>query len=120
MSWAYLGIWFGVRLGESNPGVYIVTLLGLGGVLFTMLTQLRINVTNIYSASLSLSNFFENVFHFKPDRRFWVVVSGVISIALMLGGILDYLGSCDDIPRGSLNGMGCYFSYRCLSCEEVA
>ena len=88
-----LGIWFGVRLAESNPGIYIVTLLGLGGVLFTMLTQLRINVTNIYSASLSLSNFFENVFHFKPDRRFWVVVSGVVSIVLMLGGILDYLGS---------------------------
>ncbi|WP_338471002.1 cytosine permease [Niallia sp. XMNu-256] len=88
-----LGIWFGVRLGESNPGIYIVTILGLGGVLFTMLTQLRINVTNIYSASLSLSNFFENVFRFKPDRRFWVVVSGVVSIILMLGGILDYLGS---------------------------
>lgn len=88
-----LGIWFGVRLAESNPGVYIVTILGLGGVAFTMLTQLRINVTNIYSASLSLSNFFENVFHFKPGRRFWVVVSGVLSIALMLGGILDYLGS---------------------------
>ena len=86
-----LGIWFGVRLGESNPGVYIVTLLGLGGVLFTMLTQIRINVTNIYSASLSLSNFFENVFHFKPDRRFWVVVAGVISMALMLGGILEHL-----------------------------
>ncbi|WP_102716467.1 purine-cytosine permease family protein [Paenibacillus castaneae] len=88
-----LGVWFGVRLGESNPGIYIVTLLGLGGVVFTLLTQLRINVTNIYSASLSLSNFFENIFHFKPDRRFWVVISGVASIALMLGGILDYLGS---------------------------
>jgi purine-cytosine permease-like protein len=88
-----LGIWFGVRFAEANPGVYIVTILGLGGVLFTMLTQLRINVTNIYSASLSLSNFFENVFHFKPNRCFWVVVSGVLSIVLMLGGILDYLGS---------------------------
>ena len=86
-----LGIWFGVRLGESNPGIYIVTLLGLGGVIFTLLTQLRINITNIYSASLSLSNFFENVFHFKPDRRFWVVIAGVASIALMLGDILDYL-----------------------------
>src|SRR5690606_41181822 len=77
----------------SNPGIYIVTLLGLGGVVFTMLTQLRINVTNIYSASLSLSIFFENMFGFKPDRRFWVVVSGVAAIALMLGGILDHLGS---------------------------
>ena len=86
-----LGIWFGVRLGEPNPGVYIVQLLSIGGVLFTMLTQLRINVTNIYSGSLSLSNFFENVFKFTPGRRFWVVVTGVSAIALMLGGIVDHL-----------------------------
>lgn len=86
-----LGIWFGVRLGEPNPGVYIVMLLGIGGALFTMLTQLRINITNIYSSSLSLSNFFENIFKFTPGRRFWVVVSGISAIALMLGGIVDHL-----------------------------
>ncbi|WP_419960435.1 purine-cytosine permease family protein [Psychrobacillus sp. BM2] len=86
-----LGIWFGVRLGEPNPGVYIVMLLGIGGALFTMLTQLRINITNIYSSSLSLSNFFENIFKFTPGRRFWVVVSGISAIVLMLGGIVDHL-----------------------------
>ncbi|MBS4177788.1 purine-cytosine permease family protein [Lederbergia citrea] len=86
-----LGIWFGVRLGEANPGVYIVLLLGLGGALFTMLTQLRINVTNIYSGSLSLSNFFENIFKFTPGRRFWVVVTGVSAMVLMLAGIVDHL-----------------------------
>ena len=86
-----LGIWFGVRLNEPNPGVYIVQLLGIGGALFTMLTQVRINVTNIYSSSLSLSNFFENVVQFKPGRRFWVVVAGVVAMALMLGGITDHL-----------------------------
>ena len=57
-----LGIWFGVRLGEPNPGVYIVQLLSIGGVLFTMLTQLRINVTNIYSGSLSLCELFRKCF----------------------------------------------------------
>jgi len=88
-----LGIWFGVTLGESNPGVYIVLLLGLGGVLFTMLTQVRINITNIYSSSLSLSSFFENMFRFTPGRRFWIVVAGVIAIILMLGGIVDHLGT---------------------------
>lgn len=88
-----LGIWFGVRLGEANPGVYIVMLLGIGGALFTMLTQLRINVTNIYSSSLSLSNFFENIFHFTPGRRFWVVVAGAASMALMLGGIVNHLST---------------------------
>ncbi|PIC64849.1 permease [Sporosarcina sp. P13] len=86
-----LGIWFGVRFLEKDPGVYIVLLLGIGGALFTMLTQLRINVTNIYSSSLSLSNFFENVLRFTPGRRFWVVVSAFSAIALMLGGIVDHL-----------------------------
>lgn len=86
-----LGVWFGVRLNEPNPGVYIVHLLGIGGALFTMLTQVRINVTNIYSSSLSLSNFFENVLNFKPGRRFWVVVAGVTAMILMLGGITDHL-----------------------------
>lgn len=86
-----LGIWFGVLLAEPNPGVYIVQLLGIGGALFTLLTQIRINVTNIYSSSLSLSNFFENIFHFTPGRRFWVVVAGITAMVLMLGGIVDYL-----------------------------
>lgn len=88
-----LGIWFGVRLGDPNPGVYIVMLLGIGGTLFTMLTQLRINVTNIYSSSLSLSNFFQNIFHFTPGRRFWVVIAGLTSMGLMLGGIVDHLST---------------------------
>src|SRR5699024_9550453 len=55
------------------------------------LTQIRINVTNIYSSSLSLSNFFENVLKFKPGRRFWVIVAGVTAMILMLGGIVDHL-----------------------------
>lgn len=86
-----LGIWFGVRLGEANPGVYIVLLLGFWGALFTMITQVRINITNIYSSSLSLASFFENFFKFTPGRRFWVVVSGIAAIILMLGGIVDHL-----------------------------
>jgi purine-cytosine permease-like protein len=88
-----LGIWFGVRLGEPNPGVYIVLLLGVWGALFTMLTQVRINITNIYSGSLSLSSFFENVFKFTPGRRFWVVVTGVVAMVLMLGGIVNHLNT---------------------------
>ncbi|TFJ92628.1 purine-cytosine permease family protein [Lentibacillus salicampi] len=86
-----LGIFFGVRLGEPNPGVYIVLLLGIWGALFTMLTQIRINITNIYSGSLSLSSFFENIFKFTPGRRFWVVVTGITAMILMLAGIVNHL-----------------------------
>lgn len=71
--------------------MYSVQLLGIGDVIFTLLTQIRINVRNIYSSSLSLSNLFENVVKFKPGRRFWVVVADITSIVLMLGGIVDHL-----------------------------
>src|SRR5690606_37605883 len=53
---------------------------------------IRINITNIYSSSLSLSNFFENMFGYKPGRRFWVIVGAVAAMILMLGGIVDHLG----------------------------
>lgn len=88
-----IGIWFGVRMGEENPGIYYVQLLGIGGAAFTILTQLRINITNLYSGSLSLATFFENVFKFKPRREFWVAVTSIAAIALMLLGVLDHLGA---------------------------
>lgn len=87
-----IGIWFGVRMGEANPGIYFVTILGIGGAIFTILTQVRINITNLYSGSLSLANFFEHVFKFKPGRTFWVVVTAVAAIIAMLAGALDNLG----------------------------
>lgn len=87
-----IGIWFGVRLGEANPGIFIVQVIGIGGALFTILTQLRINITNLYSGSLSLANFFEHVFNFKPGRTFWVGFTAVAAIVAMLAGALDHLG----------------------------
>ncbi len=87
-----IGIWFGVRMGEANPGVYFVHVIGIGGALFTILTQLRINITNLYSGSLSLANFFEHVFKFTPGRTFWVVFTAVAAIIAMLAGALDHLG----------------------------
>ncbi|WLR51328.1 cytosine permease [Bacillus tianshenii] len=87
-----IGIWFGVRFMEANPGVYFVNIIGIFGALFTILTQLRINITNLYSGSLSLSTFFENVFKFKPGRTFWVVFTAVAAVVAMLAGALDHLG----------------------------
>ena len=114
-----LGIWFGVRYLEPDPGVYVVLLLGIGGALFTMLTQLRINVTNIYSSSLSLSNFFENFFRFTPGRRFWIVVSALVAIVLMLGNIVDHLATGHDIPRCIPVFMGSHLSDRCASRKKM-
>lgn len=87
-----LGIWFGIHYMQDNAGVYFVTMLGVFGAIFAVITQIRINVTNLYSGSLSLANFFENVFKFTPGRTFWVVFVAVVAIISMLAGILDFMG----------------------------
>lgn len=87
-----LGIWFGVRYMTDNPGVYFVSAMGIWGAAFAILTQLRINVTNLYSGSTSLANFFARVFHFTPGRVFWVVTTAVLAIISMLCGVLTYIG----------------------------
>lgn len=87
-----LGIWFGIHYMEENAGVYFVSMIGVFGAIFAVITQIRINVTNLYSGSLSLANFFENVFKFTPGRTFWVVFVAVVAIISMLGGVLDYVG----------------------------
>ncbi|WP_291300655.1 cytosine permease [Desulfosporosinus sp. BICA1-9] len=87
-----IGVWFGVRFGEENPGKYFVYAMGFWGAIYTILTQLRINVTNLYSGSMSLANFFARIFHFTPGRVFWVVVTSITAIVAMLAGALEHLG----------------------------
>ncbi|MEJ7872730.1 MAG: hypothetical protein WKF67_10765 [Rubrobacteraceae bacterium] len=83
-----LGAWLTLRLGgETDPGTYLAGLLGFWGVLFVVITQIRINVMNTYSGSLAYANFFARVFHFAPGRHWWVVLTAVLSTGLMFGGV---------------------------------
>lgn len=86
-----IGTWFGVRFAESNPGVYMVTVMGVWGALFTILTQIRINIVNLSSSSLALTNFFARLFNFRPGRIFWVVMTALIALTAMLLGIIENL-----------------------------
>ncbi len=56
-----------------------------------VLSQVKINVTNAYSGSLSWSNFFSRIFHWHPGRVVWVVFNVAIALALMLGGVFGFL-----------------------------
>ena len=94
--WWYLiagliGIWFGINYSETNPGIYFVSILGIWGVLFVFLTQLRINVNNLYIGSLSIANFFAVMFSLRPGRVFWIVVMSVFATLVMISGIVEYL-----------------------------
>lgn len=87
-----LGVFFTLLTRQINPGLYFVGLLGTGlGVLFAWVTQVRINITNVYSGSLAFANFFVRVFEWSPTRILWVMLVSVASIALMFGNVLTHL-----------------------------
>jgi len=78
--------------GNSNPGDYAVTLLGVAGFLLIVLTQVRINLINAYSGSLSLANFFSRL-HLVPGRPFWAVTMVVLGTGAMYLNVLNHLGT---------------------------
>jgi purine-cytosine permease-like protein len=89
-----LGAWLTLRFGGStNPGAYLASLMGVWGVLFVVVTQLRINVSNVYSGSLAYANFFCRVFHITPGRHYWVILTSAGGTALMFGGIFNHLNA---------------------------
>ncbi|MCI0184244.1 purine-cytosine permease family protein [Sulfoacidibacillus ferrooxidans] len=84
-----MGSYFGLELNQSNPGTYFMSVLGFGGLLIALITQVRINTVNVYSGSLAYSNFFSRVFHFTPGRQWWGVLTAILGTILMMGDIFS-------------------------------
>ena len=55
------------------------------------LSQVKINVTNAYSGSLSWSNFFSRLTHAHPGRVVWLVFHLIIALVLQEMGVFDML-----------------------------
>ncbi len=62
-------------------------------VFFVILSQIKINVVNAYSGSLSWSNFFSRVLHYHPGRVVWIFFNVAISLALMEGNVFSFLNT---------------------------
>ncbi len=58
-----------------------------------LLSQIKINVTNAYSGSLSWSNFFSRVLHLHPGRVVWLGLHIVIATTLMLADMFTVLNT---------------------------
>ncbi len=61
--------------------------------LYVLLSQVKINVTNAYSGSLSWSNFFSRVFHSHPGRVVWIFFNVGIALILMEAGVFGFLNT---------------------------
>ncbi|HEY9889705.1 MAG TPA: hypothetical protein V6D02_14965, partial [Candidatus Obscuribacterales bacterium] len=60
-------------------------------VLFVLLSQIKINVTNAYAGSLTWSNFFSRLTHNHPGRVVWLVFNVAIALLLMELGVFSTL-----------------------------
>lgn len=60
-------------------------------VLFVVISQIKINVTNAYAGSLAWSNFFARLTHSHPGRVVWLVFNVVIATLLMSLGVFGAL-----------------------------
>lgn len=58
-------------------------------VLFVIISQIKINLTNAYAGSLAWSNFFARVTHSHPGRVVWLVFNVSIALVLMELGVLE-------------------------------
>ena len=61
--------------------------------LMVLLSQVKINVTNAYSGSLSWSNFFSRVLHVHPGRVVYLGLHIAIALALMLSDMFTVLNT---------------------------
>ncbi|MGC3986027.1 MAG: ATP-binding protein [Pseudorhodoferax sp.] len=60
-------------------------------VVFVVLSQIKINVTNAYAGSLAWSNFFARLTHSHPGRVVWLVFNVLIAILLLTLGVFRAL-----------------------------
>ncbi len=60
-------------------------------VLFVIVSQVKINLTNAYAGSLAWSNFFARLTHSHPGRVVWLVFNVLIAVLLMTLGVFEAL-----------------------------
>ena len=78
-------------MAQNNTGAYFVIFAGIAGFVLMYVAQAKAQVLNTYSGSLSLSNFFDALFGWRPGRLAMVVLGNAIGLAMTAGGILALL-----------------------------
>lgn len=63
----------------------------LVAVVYVLIAQIKINVTNAYAGSLAESNFFMRMTRYHPGRLIWLSWHIAVSCALMLMGVFSTL-----------------------------
>ena len=77
----------------ADPGVALPRLLGAGGLLLVLLTQVRINVVNVYFGTTALENFTLQVFQMKWTRQRLLIPFMILAYLLLISPLLKYFST---------------------------
>lgn len=77
----------------KDPGFVFPAVIALTGVVFTIITEVRINVLNLYFGSIAMSNTMDMTFNFRPGRQWWVLLVLVLGVVVYVCNILQYTGT---------------------------
>jgi cytosine permease len=77
----------------SDPGFVFPFIMGLLGVIFAVVTQIRINVMNLYSGSLALSNTMDSMFNYRPGRQWWMLLIWLLGVIFYAFNVLQYMNT---------------------------
>jgi purine-cytosine permease-like protein len=86
------GIMMLAASGQPDPGVTLVRLIGGLGLAVTLITQVRINLLNLYGGTLGLANFFSRIFGYVPGRQFWAIPFLVVATGIILTPFREHFG----------------------------
>ncbi|MGW7295411.1 purine-cytosine permease family protein [Streptomyces xiamenensis] len=96
----FLGAMLGASLvgefGEGkaqDPGFVFVHLLGLVGVFFVIVTQIRINVMNLYGGSIVLSSGVDAATGYRPGRPWWMFAVWLFGVIFYATDVISNLGT---------------------------
>ncbi|UBH04647.1 hypothetical protein K8P10_000158 [Leucobacter sp. Psy1] len=78
------------ELWATDPGFVFALVMGFLGVVFTIITQIRINVMNLYSGSLAFANTWDAFAKRPIKRNYWMVGLLILGIALYPINVLQY------------------------------
>lgn len=77
----------------ADPGVALPRLLGVWGLLLVVLTQVRINVVNVYFGTTALENFALQAFQFKWTRQKLLIPFMILAYLLLISPLLKYFST---------------------------
>lgn len=78
---------------NPDPGITFVWLLGPIGLLLVIITQLRINVINVYFGTNALENFSSQILKMNWKRTKFLVPFMIISYIILVSPFLTYFGT---------------------------